>query len=74
MFDSGVHLVILDGISDVFRIIFRIFTSECIWDGICDAFRIFELEKKKLMQGPWRTLNSLFQLIILRILQFDSNI
>ena len=38
---------ICDSICDAFRIIFRIFTSDFIWGGTSDAFRIFELETKK---------------------------
>ena len=42
----------LDAICDAFRmvsrIIFRIFTSETISDGICDAFRIFGCGGKKI--------------------------
>ena len=39
----------------VSRIIFRIFTSETISDGICDAFRIFGCggKKKILRQGVY---------------------
>ena len=38
---------ICDGFRMVFWIIFRIFTSEPVSDGISDAFQIFGLEIKK---------------------------
>ena len=38
---------ISDSICDAFRILFRIFTLDVIWDGISDAFWIFGLEIKK---------------------------
>ena len=34
-----------------FWIIFRIFTSDVIWDGTSDAFWIFELETQKKIKA-----------------------
>ena len=38
---------ISDSICDAFQILFQIFTSDVIWDGISDAFGIFGIEIKK---------------------------
>ena len=50
-FDGGVHLVTLDSICDAFRMIFRIFTLDVIWDGTSGAFQIFELKTKKKIKA-----------------------
>ena len=59
----------------VFRIIFRIFTSETILDGISGAFRIFGLKiKKNIRQGPWDPLESLCTEFICYYLLVSRNI
>ena len=42
---------ICDAFWMVFRMVFRIFTSETISDGICDAFRIFGCGEKNIKTG-----------------------
>ena len=60
----------------VFWMVFRIFTSETILDGISGAFRIFGLEIKKIniRQGPWDPLELLCTEFICYYLLVSHNI
>ena len=60
----------------VSRIIFQIFTSDGILDGISDAFRIFglEIKKNKIRQGPLDPLESLCTELICYYLLISRNI
>ena len=49
--EGGLGKLDLNAICDAFRMVFRIFTSETISDGICDAFWIFGCGEKNIKTG-----------------------